>query len=64
MSLDSVEVIKTEWSVQRSEVVRVFLGVSHKLGTEVADGKEVIRPFNQLSVVLLENWQSVEAHKI
>lgn len=52
------------WSVQRSEVIRVFLGVSHKLGTEVADGKEVICPFNQLSVVLLENWQSVEAHKI
>jgi len=33
--------------------------MSDKLGTEVANSKEVICPFNQLSVLLVENWQAV-----
>ncbi len=34
----------------------------HQLGTEVTDGKEVKCPFNQLSILLIEHWQAVEAH--
>lgn len=30
----------------------------HQLGTEVTDGKEVICPFDQLSVLLIEHWQA------
>lgn len=34
----------------------------HQLGTEVTDGKEVVCPFNQFSVLLIEDWQTVETH--
>lgn len=44
-------------------ILRVFLGVCHQLGTEVTDGKEVIRPFNQLSVLLIEHRQAVETQR-
>lgn len=37
--------------------------MSHQLGTEVAYSKEVIRPFNQPSVLLLEDRQSAETKK-
>lgn len=44
-------------------VLRVLLGMCHQLGTEVTDGKEVIRPFNQLPVLLVEHWQAVKTQK-
>ena len=34
----------------------------HQLGAEVTNGKEVVRPFNQMSVLLIEDWQAVETH--
>lgn len=34
----------------------------HQLGTEVTDGKEVIGPFNQLSVFIVEHWQAAEKY--
>lgn len=39
-------------------ILRVFLGMSHQLGAKVADGKEVICPLNQLSVLLIEHRQA------
>lgn len=36
--------------------------MSHQLGAEVADGKEVICPLHQLSVLLIEHWQAAEKH--
>lgn len=44
------------------QVLRVFLGMRHQLGTEVADGKEVIRPFNEQSVLLIKHRQAVKTH--
>lgn len=44
-------------------ILRVFLGMSHQLGTEVTECKEVICPFNQLSVLFIEHWQTVEIQK-
>lgn len=35
----------------------------HQLGTEVANGEEVICAFNQQSVLLIEHWQAVETQK-
>lgn len=32
----------------------------HQLGTEVTNGKEVISPFNQLFVFIVEHWQAAE----
>lgn len=32
----------------------------HQLSTEVTNGKEVERPFDQLFVLLVEDWQAVE----
>jgi len=43
-------------------ILRVLHGVRHQLGAEVTDGKEVIGPFNQLPVLLIEHWQAEEAH--
>lgn len=34
----------------------------HQFGTEVADGKEVIRPFNEQSVLLIKHRQAVKTH--
>lgn len=45
---------------QKGFNVRVFLSVSHKLGAEVTHRKKVICPHDQLSVLLVENRQSVE----
>lgn len=44
-------------------ILRVFLGVCYQLGTEVTERKEVICPFNQLSVLLIEHWQAVNIQK-
>lgn len=35
----------------------------HQLGAEVTNGKEVICPFNQPSVLLIEHRQAVETHR-
>lgn len=43
-------------------VLRVFFGMCHQLRTEVTDGEEVIRPFNQQSVLVVKHWQAVETH--
>lgn len=32
----------------------------HQVGTEVADGKEVVRPFNEQPVLLFKHWQTVK----
>ena len=34
----------------------------HQLGAEVTDGEEVVRSFNQLLVLLIEDRQPVGAH--
>lgn len=34
----------------------------HQLGTEVTDGQEVIGPFNQHSVFVVEHWQAAETN--
>lgn len=44
-------------------ILRVFLGMCHQLGAEVTECKEVICPFNQLSVLLTEHWQTVETQQ-
>lgn len=48
-------------AVQWRDVLRIFLGVRHQLGAEVADGKEVVSPSNQLSVFVIKNWQTAES---
>lgn len=53
---------KEEGKENDYSLLRVFLGMCHQLGTEVTDGKEVVCPFNQLSVLLIEDWQAVETH--
>lgn len=45
-------------------VLRVFFGMCHQLRTEVTDSEEVIRPFNQLSVLIIKHWQAVETHMV
>lgn len=55
--------VATKIKAKNDFVLRVFLSMCHQLGTEVADGKEVICAFNKQSVFLIEHWQTVETQK-
>ena len=55
--------VTTKIKAKNYFVLRVFLSMRHQLGTEVADGKEVICAFNQQSVLLIKHWQTVETQR-